>query len=335
MRERNNAIDIFRYLCAIMVVAIHTQPFMELSTKLSYVFSEIIPRIAVPFFFIVAGYFYINKLDAKKPIFLSYIKRLLKIYVFWSCVYFAIDFIHWGHISIKGFVFHCVLSFFINGSHYHFWFFPALIFAVCATTLVYKLKLKKVLLPMSIILYTIGCLGCSYRSIGLKIPGLSMLFSWDHFTLIRRNVFMAFPYFAAGSLAAKAASFIKKKNASDRAVSLVLSGAICCWLLEIMIVILFQLQENIIITFGLYLLTVTVMAVLLHYPMPKAHKTSQKCHILANLTYYVHPLVITLLTFAAKAIGGVVIPETILFILVVAATLVIGMAYSHYKMRRQ
>ena len=335
MRERNHSIDVFRYLCAIMVVAIHTQPFMEISPKLSLVFTQIIPRIAVPFFFIVAGYFYINKLEEKKPIFLSYIKRLLKTYVFWSCVYFAIDFIQWGHSSIKGFVLHCALSFLVNGSHYHFWFFPALIFAVCATTLVYKLKLKKVLLPMSIILYTIGCLGCSYRSIGLKIPVLSMLFSWQHFTLIRRIVLMAFPFFAAGLLAAKAACFIKKRSVSDRTVLLVLFGTICCWLLEIMIVIHFRLKENIIITFGLYLLTVTVMAVLLRYPLPKAHKLSQKCHILADLTYYVHPMVITILTFAAKAIGGVVLSETIMFILVVAFTLVIGIPYSHYAMRRK
>lgn len=48
--ERNSSIDIFRYICAIMVIAIHTHPFMEISEKCGYVFTQITPRIAVPFF---------------------------------------------------------------------------------------------------------------------------------------------------------------------------------------------------------------------------------------------------------------------------------------------
>lgn len=77
--ERNSSIDIFRYICAIMVIAIHTHPFMEISEKCGYVFTQITPRIAVPFF-AAAGYFYIQKLEKNEKPFWMYIKRLLITY---------------------------------------------------------------------------------------------------------------------------------------------------------------------------------------------------------------------------------------------------------------
>lgn len=62
-KERNNSIDIFRYLCAVMVIAIHTHPFSEVNEELGYLCTQVLPRIAVPFFFAIAGYFYIQKIE--------------------------------------------------------------------------------------------------------------------------------------------------------------------------------------------------------------------------------------------------------------------------------
>lgn len=56
-KGRINSIDIFRYICSVMVIAIHTAPFSDINEQLGYAFSQIIPRIAVPFFFAVSGYF--------------------------------------------------------------------------------------------------------------------------------------------------------------------------------------------------------------------------------------------------------------------------------------
>lgn len=80
VKQRNCSIDIFRYVCAVLVVAIHTQPFSDLHTGLGFVFTQILPRIAVPFFFLVAGYFYTGKLESGKPCFLPYVKRLFITY---------------------------------------------------------------------------------------------------------------------------------------------------------------------------------------------------------------------------------------------------------------
>lgn len=52
-KNRNCSIDIFRYVCAILVVVIHTIPFGDISKEMGYIFSQIISRIAVPFFFCI------------------------------------------------------------------------------------------------------------------------------------------------------------------------------------------------------------------------------------------------------------------------------------------
>lgn len=103
-RERNCSIDIFRYVCAIMVIMIHTRPLEEFNVQLGFFTSNIIPRIAVPFFFAVSGYFYIQKLEKKEKVFVNYIIGLIKIYFIWSVIYFIVAFIEWGHKNLVAFV---------------------------------------------------------------------------------------------------------------------------------------------------------------------------------------------------------------------------------------
>lgn len=334
MKERNRSIDIFRYICAILVVVIHTTPFDDVDPRIGYVVAQILPRIAVPFFFLVAGYYYIKALEDHKNAFLPYLLRFLKTYALWSAVYFAIDFIRKGHRDIPNFLVRCVFSFLTTGSYYHFWFFPALIFSVCLVTIFYRARLQKLILPASFILYVIGCLGCSYHSIGMGIPVLSTLFSSSYFIHIRRVALMAFPFFAAGLLIIKIQRYIKEHHVPKSVITFALPTAVICWLLEIAIVIHFQLQENIIITLGLYPLTVAVIVFLLHHPMPQAQQFSEKCHILADFTYYSHPLIITLLTFAAKQLGYPAIPSTLIFLLTVALTWTIGILFYYPHKRR-
>lgn len=51
------SIDLMRVICAFMVVAIHIVPFDRINENIRYILIEIIPRIAVPFFFVVSGFF--------------------------------------------------------------------------------------------------------------------------------------------------------------------------------------------------------------------------------------------------------------------------------------
>ena len=318
-KTRNCSIDIFRYICAVMVIAIHTNPFLDASKKLGYIFSQIVPRIGVPFFFAVAGYFYIQKLERGETPFFSYFKRLLITYFIWSCLYDIIDFVQWGHLNPKNFITSCVIQFIITGSHYHFWFFPALIFSVCCTTLIIKIVFKKILIPLSIILYTIGCLGCSYYEIGITIPILGKLFTFSHFNLIRRVLLMGFPFFICGYLVYK----IKEKVihvTTNKKLLLTWFAVVAIWLLEIYIVRILEWQTNIIITFALYPLVIITLLILLKNPLPQYKLLSAKSRVLANFTYYSHPFCIMCLGFLANNILHINLTETPIFILTTVLT---------------
>lgn len=127
-----------------MVVAIHAHPFCELGVNADFFFSTLLPRIAVPFFFAASGYFYIKKLESgAERCFSQYLKRIVTTYALWSVIYFIFTFCKGGYSALKWFAVSSVYNFFIKGSYYHFWFFPALIISVCLITVFYKMNLKK------------------------------------------------------------------------------------------------------------------------------------------------------------------------------------------------
>lgn len=89
--KHNVGIDYFKLLFALCVVAIHTQLFIEYSFY--NIFMELITSAAVPFFFIVSGYFLGRKTRLinydNNTIFNKYIIRLAKPFCFWGLIYFA------------------------------------------------------------------------------------------------------------------------------------------------------------------------------------------------------------------------------------------------------
>ena len=60
-----NAIDLGKFICAILVVTIHVKPFgangSEVFTFLNLFLKQYIARIAVPFFFITSGFLLFRK----------------------------------------------------------------------------------------------------------------------------------------------------------------------------------------------------------------------------------------------------------------------------------
>lgn len=51
------AVDIAKFFCAILVVAIHVNPLSDVNPNLSYFLQNYLARVAVPFFFVWGGVF--------------------------------------------------------------------------------------------------------------------------------------------------------------------------------------------------------------------------------------------------------------------------------------
>ncbi len=85
-QRRNYTIDVIRFIMALLIVALHSNPFAEYNALISYFPSQVLSRLGVPFFAAVAGYFFFRSgADNKCQ---RTILRYLQPYVLWSVIYF-------------------------------------------------------------------------------------------------------------------------------------------------------------------------------------------------------------------------------------------------------
>ena len=66
-KKKYGAIDIAKYVSALLVVCIHTFPFYEVSVRLNAYWIQTVCRLAVPFFFVSSGFFFFRKWDKNHP----------------------------------------------------------------------------------------------------------------------------------------------------------------------------------------------------------------------------------------------------------------------------
>lgn len=207
----NFTLDITKFVCALLVIVIHTRPFAGYSDILDFYTVNVIARIAVPLFYAISGYLFFGKLryqDGKiakcvenRTILLKYLKRIAFIYVSWSFVYIIFQLPQWyktgwwGKTLVKD----CLASFLFNGSYYHLWYLLALLYGLPVLYLLlsfFSARNVRFLLP---ILWLIECLLYSYSWIGIdRIPVLSWL--TGHFPIIFDAVFRAIPLLGVGLL---------------------------------------------------------------------------------------------------------------------------------------
>lgn len=294
--ERNCSIDICRLFFAITVVALHSGIFDVLPERVSYYLSGIFLRIAVPFFFVVAGYYYLQKIVSGKSvkIFFKYLRRIFIQYCLWSLVYFIVFLVSSGYKDIGNYLLVCLKNFFFFGSNFHLWFCLGLILAVTVCTALVRLFNGWVLIVFSWILFILACLGCGYYGLGIEIPVLSDLYRYVYFDTIRGIVLTSIPFFALGLVIYKIKlRFSSKINNIWLIVLLVFF--IGCLVAELYLIRRFNLFENTAIIVSIYPLVTVLLLFLIKNPMRKFNKLGSYCKAMANFTYFSHPLIMGLI----------------------------------------
>jgi surface polysaccharide O-acyltransferase-like enzyme len=201
MALRNNAIESVRYIAAFAVINIHY--FYTKDHQITLVVNQW-ARFAVPFFFVVSGYFLAEKLkkDDTPAVYWGYIKKLIFLYLAWQLLYF-INPAHHGEIYIRGFLkaysqkLHLVTNqgwwyTLFTGWAAHLWFFLSLALTV-AVFFLFRLKRVGWFVAVSFILYIIGVLTKAYvkTDIGLPAESLGLPKNFNTNNLI---FFSAFPF---------------------------------------------------------------------------------------------------------------------------------------------
>lgn len=95
-------LDLMKFICAFLVIGIHTRPLQSVSDVADKLFYYDISNYAVPFFYACTGYFLIvrqqNKGVHEKICFR--IKKVLRLYVIWSIICTLWLCVHWYYIKV-------------------------------------------------------------------------------------------------------------------------------------------------------------------------------------------------------------------------------------------
>ncbi|NJM14795.1 MAG: acyltransferase family protein [Bacteroidales bacterium] len=180
MLQRNIHLDYLKFALSILVVAIHV-PIAQNAT-VSYFIQDSLPRLAVPVFYIVNGYFLPNMLNGQAKL-VRLMKRLLLLYAVWMVIYLPFYFDRFK------------VSWLFTGYH-HLWYVAALMEAIMLLWLLKKvLKSERSILIIGLALFFTGWAIQMLRILDCPVPYANVVYV-NSFT--RNFLFLSFPYIAIG-----------------------------------------------------------------------------------------------------------------------------------------
>ena len=190
-------IEIFRVVAAFLVIAIHTLPLTTYSQTADFIFTRVIARVAVPFFFMVTGFFVLSKgTDVRR-----FLKKTAIIYAASAALYLPIN-VYAGHLQSWG-ILDLVQQVFFEGTFYHLWYLPAAILGAWLTWMLMRRLSSGACLAAVAVLYLLGLLGDSYWGLVENVPVISSVYN-ALFALMgytRGGLFFASHLHVAGSSA--------------------------------------------------------------------------------------------------------------------------------------
>ncbi len=210
--KQYKSIDLAKFVCAILIIILHTAPFASYSRVLTVGFRNIITPIAVPFFFVASGFIAFKKIDEKSgkeqtQYVMKHLRRILMMYLIWSAIYFIFVVIKW--INAENFsIFHVleyIKDFFFEGSYLTIWFLPALFTATLLVWLLRKkLSYKKIFIIACVVyVFTLG--GSSYYGLASKIPFVKGIYDiyYSFFDSIKNGVCFGLIFVCMGAMLAE------------------------------------------------------------------------------------------------------------------------------------
>lgn len=188
-KVRSGSVDAVKFYAIIFVIIIHVDPY---SGTLVGNFLNQASRFAVPFFFIMSGYFFYKKnirdLSCVTRMTVEYGTRLLYIYLFWYAIYafwplyepgnwndilnngILYEINTWTSDFIEDFSNHILYYLAAGGARYHLWFLPSLGLGILNLAISIRFDVFRWGFVFSLILFVIALLNAPYKNSSLGLP---------------------------------------------------------------------------------------------------------------------------------------------------------------------
>lgn len=285
-------IDYFRFIAALLIVAIHTSPLASFSETCDFILTRIIARIAVPFFFMTSGFFLISRYAYNAEKLGTFVKKFALIYGVTIFLYIPIN-IYNSYFRMDNLLPNIIKDILFDGTFYHLWYLPAsIIGAVIAWCLVKKFNYPKAFVVASV-LYLIGLFGDSYYGIAVKISCLnrfySLVFQITDYT--RNGVFFAPIFFVFGGYIADSHAQIPFGKSI-----LGFGSSFALMLVEALTLHHYGLQRH----DSMYVFLLPTMCFLFHVLLHFKGKRLKGMRTTARVIYIIHPMMIVIIRLFAK-----------------------------------
>lgn len=338
-KSKYNLINFWRFVCSLLVVAIHT---VTIEQYLGY-FIVVSSRIAVPFFFICSGYFLCNKLyendkDIRKKHIYRYGKNIFNMYLLWSLIYLVVEYkSYFGHGNIIKSILLIIRNFLFTGIAAHLWYLGALCFSVILLyVLVNKLEFKQIYV-LAILLYIFSLSADTYY--GLFSNTIVGNFINIYIKLFGEvwNSFAQGLIFIVMGIAIKKYEIAKRMKKSMKVVIIFY----LLFIIEHFIMKYFHIARDNNTSIFLLILAPYIFITLLNLESKYSTSRIQKySNILKNTSltiYLIHPLVIKIVLklFSISNFNQHIYQSYINFIVVSVISIIIALVIEKYKVSKE
>lgn len=306
MRQRKNytAIDNFRLIAALLIVAIHTSPLKSFHETADFLVTYCIGRIGVPFFLMVTGYFVLAPYQKK---FRSgawtwsnfrdsglekFLKKTSVLYLISTLLYFPLKIYSQNLSSTVG---GWLKEIFFDGTFYHLWYLPAVMIGCLLLVALLHGCSPLAISGIVFALYVVGVLGDSYYNLVSNVPVLKAVYEgiFRISSYTRNGIFFAPVFLWMGVVLANGRVRISKGGAA-LGFWISLAGMA----VEGMISYSFQWQKH----NSMYFLLLPVMVFLFELLLSMQGHAIRAARDLSMYVYILHPLCIVLVRGAAQAL---------------------------------
>ena len=301
-------IDVWRFVLAFLIVAIHISPFDNISPNFDFFFTRILGRIAVPLFLMITGYYLLYDGVNNNEKLISYTKKIVKVYLFCIILYIPIN-IYMGKFESISFV-QIFKDVFINGTLYHLWYFPALIFGLWITYFLMKKLNNKVIFVIVVALYLIGLFGDSYYGITYMSNMASVYDGIFKFFDYTRNGLFFVPIFLYLGYVVR----VYKVNSKWDFVFSILFFV--CMTIESMVLHYFNFQRH----DSMYVFLIPLMFFLFRFLISKNSSSNKVLRDVSTLIYIFHPFFIVVVRFVSGIFGleKILVLNNLIFYIIVS-----------------
>lgn len=170
-------LDIAKFICSLLVVMIHTAPFVDYPIAHFYTVN-VVARTAVPLFFAVSGFLLFGRMTYEngklvdspqnRSRMLQYLKKTVRLYILWAVFYLLVllpDWYlsgWWGWVAVKD----AVYAFLIKGTFAHLWYLLAVIWAIPILYMLLRVVPLRTLRVIAAVLWFSECLYTTYSWLG-------------------------------------------------------------------------------------------------------------------------------------------------------------------------